>query len=359
MFAPKGAHRVGSTPDPYPDIQMDSQTTAPDPELLERDSELLALDHALAEAVDGRGSVVAVEGPPGIGKSSLVTACIERAREREMYTLSVRATELERSYPYGIVRQTADSVALDKTPRSARRCSPAPPGSRFRSWIPASARGRRQPRADVPAPARPVLAHGEPRPRAPAPDHDRRRPVGRRGRRWPPSASSACGSPTCRWCCSWRVRTAEVGQLAVPLAEILADPATVSIRPGPAVARRAPDSAIEALLGIRGPGVRGGLPPRHRRQPVPARAARERGARGGHRAGRGERGRGGLARPRHGARVGAAAPRAPAEWPARRWRAHWRCSESTTWRSATWRRSPKCPRTPRPTRSPSSSAPAS
>ena len=32
-----------------------------------------------------------------------------------MYTISVRATELERSYPYGIVRQTADSVQLDKT----------------------------------------------------------------------------------------------------------------------------------------------------------------------------------------------------------------------------------------------------
>ena len=32
-----------------------------------------------------------------------------------MYTISVRATELERSYPYGIVRQTADSVQLDKS----------------------------------------------------------------------------------------------------------------------------------------------------------------------------------------------------------------------------------------------------
>src|SRR5215210_138976 len=115
MFAPLGAHRVGSTPDPHPDIQMDSQTTTPDPELLERESELRALDHALAEALDGRGSVVAVEGPPGIGKSSLVAACVERARERGMYTIAVRATELERSYPYGIVRQTADSVTLDKS----------------------------------------------------------------------------------------------------------------------------------------------------------------------------------------------------------------------------------------------------
>ena len=70
MFAPKRAHRVGSTPDPYPDIQMDSQTTAPDPELLERDSELLALDQALAEAVDGRGSVVAVDWPATLGSAT-------------------------------------------------------------------------------------------------------------------------------------------------------------------------------------------------------------------------------------------------------------------------------------------------
>ena len=66
MFAPNGARRIRSTPDASPDIQMDSQTTTPNPGLLERESELLALDHALSEAVDGRGIVVAVEGPPGI-----------------------------------------------------------------------------------------------------------------------------------------------------------------------------------------------------------------------------------------------------------------------------------------------------
>jgi hypothetical protein len=86
-----------------------------DPGLIERDAEVAALDGALAAAIGGRGSVVAVEGPPGIGKSSLVNACIELARARGMYTISVRATELERSYPYGIVRQTADSVQLDKS----------------------------------------------------------------------------------------------------------------------------------------------------------------------------------------------------------------------------------------------------
>ena len=83
--------------------------------LLERDAELAALDSALEAAIGGRGSVVAVEGPPGIGKSRLVNAALDLARERGMYTISVRATELERSYPYGIVRQTADSVQLDKS----------------------------------------------------------------------------------------------------------------------------------------------------------------------------------------------------------------------------------------------------
>ena len=43
-------------------------------------------------------------------------------------------------------------------------------------------------------------------------------------------------------------RPAEVGQLAVPLAEILADPATVSIRPGPLSAEGAA-RRVESLLG--------------------------------------------------------------------------------------------------------------
>ena len=84
--------------------------------LVEREREVALLDTLLEEAIEGEGRVVAIEGPPGIGKSSLVMRCVEGAGEREMYTISVRATELERSYPYGIVRQTADSVALDKTP---------------------------------------------------------------------------------------------------------------------------------------------------------------------------------------------------------------------------------------------------
>src|SRR6185436_489188 len=104
----------GTTPTSPCISRMDPQAATTDPNLLEREAEVDALDRALAGAVEGRGSVVAIEGPPGIGKSSLVKACLELAEKRGMYTISVRATELERSYPYGIVRQTADSVALDK-----------------------------------------------------------------------------------------------------------------------------------------------------------------------------------------------------------------------------------------------------
>src|SRR5215208_4809271 len=114
MVARERRPRIGGNPHTYPDLSMDPQMATIDPDLIEREAELRALDQALAGAIAGRGSVVAIEGPPGIGKSSLVNSCLELARAREMYTISVRATELERSYPYGIVRQTGDTVTLDK-----------------------------------------------------------------------------------------------------------------------------------------------------------------------------------------------------------------------------------------------------
>src|SRR5215218_894757 len=251
MFAPIGAHRVGSTPDSHPDIPMDSQTTTPQPELLERESELRALDHALAEAVDGRGSVVAVEGPPGIGKSRLVRACVERARERDMYTLAVRATELERSYPYGIVRQTADSVALDKTQEERSALFTGAARLALPILDPASGEESDSPElmyqrlhglywltANL-ARERPLLITID-------------------DAQWADDASMAAERflslriADLPMVLLLAVRTAEVGQLAVPLAEILADPATVSIRPGP-LSTDGAGRRVEALLGSADP----------------------------------------------------------------------------------------------------------
>jgi DNA-binding CsgD family transcriptional regulator len=230
---------------------MDSQTPAKDPNLLEREAELEAFDRALAAAVEGRGSVVAVEGPPGIGKSRLVTSCAELARARGMYTLSVRATELERSYPYGIVRQTADSVALDKTDEeraalfagAAKLALPIlDPGSGEQAdnpelmyqrlhglyWLTANM-ARQQPLLITIDDAQ-----------------------------WADEASMAAERfvslriADLPMVLLLAVRPTDLGQLAVPLAEILADPATVSIRPGPLSVDGA-GRRIEALLGSSDP----------------------------------------------------------------------------------------------------------
>jgi predicted ATPase len=72
--------------------------------LLERDAELAALD-ALISAAPRGGGLLAIEGPPGIGKTSLVAETKRRGQEAGMQVLSARGSELERAFSYGIVRQ--------------------------------------------------------------------------------------------------------------------------------------------------------------------------------------------------------------------------------------------------------------
>lgn len=73
--------------------------------LLEREAELRELARVVDEACAGRGRLVFVEGPPGIGKTRLLAAARELAREREMEVLSARATDLDRAFPFGVARQ--------------------------------------------------------------------------------------------------------------------------------------------------------------------------------------------------------------------------------------------------------------
>jgi DNA-binding CsgD family transcriptional regulator len=73
--------------------------------LLERDRELDELGSALAGAQDGSGRIIIVEAPAGLGKSSLLAAASETAVEAGITCLRARATELERDFAYGCVRQ--------------------------------------------------------------------------------------------------------------------------------------------------------------------------------------------------------------------------------------------------------------
>jgi DNA-binding CsgD family transcriptional regulator len=72
--------------------------------LLEREGELAVIAQRVAEACEGAGGLLMVEGAAGIGKTRLVQAACQGARELDMTVLATRAGELERGLPYGVVR---------------------------------------------------------------------------------------------------------------------------------------------------------------------------------------------------------------------------------------------------------------
>ena len=80
--------------------------------LVEREGELAALDDLLAGAIDGSGHLALIEGPAGIGKSQLLAEARDRASE-SMTVLGARASELEREFPFGVVRQLFEGLLAD------------------------------------------------------------------------------------------------------------------------------------------------------------------------------------------------------------------------------------------------------
>jgi DNA-binding NarL/FixJ family response regulator len=78
------------------------------PVMLERDEELAALSAAVEAAAAGRGALVLVEGPAGIGKTTLLRA----ACRGDLRILTARGLALEQGFPYGIVRQIFDPVRV-------------------------------------------------------------------------------------------------------------------------------------------------------------------------------------------------------------------------------------------------------
>jgi DNA-binding CsgD family transcriptional regulator len=78
------------------------ETVAP---LLERQHELAELGSALTKARQGRGQVVLIEAPAGLGKTSLLRVACQTAAEAGFTCLRARASELERDFAYGCVRQ--------------------------------------------------------------------------------------------------------------------------------------------------------------------------------------------------------------------------------------------------------------
>src|SRR6266480_393729 len=73
-------------------------------DLLERGAELKALENLVGSG-DAGGVLMAIEGPPGIGKTALMAETKSRGNEAGMRVLSARGSELERAFSFGVVRQ--------------------------------------------------------------------------------------------------------------------------------------------------------------------------------------------------------------------------------------------------------------
>ncbi len=84
--------------------------------LLERGTEHGALVRALNGLPGGRGQVVAVIGPAGIGKTAVGGMARSLARDTGAEVLRARGSELERRFAFGVVRQL-----FERTVRSATR----------------------------------------------------------------------------------------------------------------------------------------------------------------------------------------------------------------------------------------------
>ena len=86
--------------------------------LFEREWEVETLESAIGAAADGRAGLLLVQGPAGIGKSRLLAEARTLAEERGLCVRSARGGELERDFPFGVVRQLYESRLVEESERS-------------------------------------------------------------------------------------------------------------------------------------------------------------------------------------------------------------------------------------------------
>jgi DNA-binding CsgD family transcriptional regulator len=94
-------------------------TVAVDSPLVEREREIAAIERVLAAARAGVGAALLVEGPPGIGKSRVLAAAHGLAAPG-LRVVRARGSELERDFPFAVVRQLLEPVLMG-APEQERR----------------------------------------------------------------------------------------------------------------------------------------------------------------------------------------------------------------------------------------------
>jgi hypothetical protein len=98
------------------------------------------IDRRLRDAIAGRGSLLLIEGPAGIGKTRLVLAAGQHGRELGLTTLSARGSELERDFAYGLVRQLFEAPLVAASPPERAELLAGAPGHAARLFGLAAAR---------------------------------------------------------------------------------------------------------------------------------------------------------------------------------------------------------------------------
>ncbi|HEY8583799.1 MAG TPA: AAA family ATPase, partial [Capillimicrobium sp.] len=89
--------------------------------LRERERELAALERERVAALGGSGRLLVVEGPAGIGKTSLLQAVRDDARSSGARVLSARGSELEARFPFGVVHQLLGPTVFAADPAERAR----------------------------------------------------------------------------------------------------------------------------------------------------------------------------------------------------------------------------------------------
>jgi DNA-binding CsgD family transcriptional regulator len=99
--------------------------------LLERELELETLAAGLDRACAGDGTLLLVQGPPGVGKTVLARKARAAAGPTRMLLLEARGSELEQPFAFGVVRQLLEPVVSREPERDVLFAGGAGPAARL------------------------------------------------------------------------------------------------------------------------------------------------------------------------------------------------------------------------------------
>ncbi|HTI32906.1 MAG TPA: AAA family ATPase [Miltoncostaea sp.] len=96
---------------------MSVASTSRNDALVERDRLLEQIGDVVSRAARGEARMLLIEGQAGIGKSRLAAEARRNAADAGMTVLTARGSELEREFPYGVVRQLFEGTLVDPDAR--------------------------------------------------------------------------------------------------------------------------------------------------------------------------------------------------------------------------------------------------